>query len=97
MVFSTARYWDAKMKVKALMFAVTVFAATTAGQAQAAGCLKGAAVGGVGGHFVGKGHAVAGAAGGCLVGHHMASKKAKEDAAARAQTQPATQLQKSPQ
>lgn len=49
--------------------------------AQAAGCLKGAAVGGVGGHFVGKGHAVLGAAGGCLVGRHMANKKAKQNAA----------------
>jgi uncharacterized protein YcfJ len=85
------------MKVKALTFAVAVLAAITAGPAQAAGCLEGAAVGGVGGHFVGKGHAVAGAAGGCLVGHHMASKKAKEDAAARAQTQPASQPQQSPQ
>ena len=50
-------------------------------QAQAAGCLKGAAVGGVGGHFVGKGHAVLGAAGGCLVGRHMANKKARQEAA----------------
>jgi len=85
------------MKIKALMFAVAVLAIATAGQAQAAGCLKGAAVGGVGGHFVGKGHAVVGAAGGCLVGHHMASKKAKEDVAAQAQTQPAAQAPKSPQ
>src|SRR5882672_10675991 len=80
-----------EMKIKASMFAAAVLAVATAGQAQAAGCLKGAAVGGVGGHFVGKGHAVVGAAGGCLVGHHMASKKAKEDVAAQAQTQPAAQ------
>jgi outer membrane lipoprotein SlyB len=71
-------------------------------QANAAGCLKGAAVGGVGGHFVGSGHAVLGAAGGCVVGHHMASKKAKEDAQARAQAQqqtqaPQQQSQSSPQ
>ncbi len=42
----------------------------------AAGCLKGAAVGGVVGHV--KHHAVLGAAGGCAVGHHMAAKKAKQ-------------------
>lgn len=42
----------------------------------AKGCLKGAAVGGVGGHMVGKGHAVAGAAAGCAIGHHHAAKKA---------------------
>jgi outer membrane lipoprotein SlyB len=48
----------------------------------AAGCLKGAAVGGVGGHFVGRGHAVAGAAIGCAVGHHRAKVAAREQAKA---------------
>ncbi|EXU75017.1 hypothetical protein ABW286_04670 [Erwinia papayae] len=47
-------------------------------QADAKGCLKGAAVGGVAGHI--KHHGVAGAAAGCAVGHHMASKKQKEAA-----------------
>lgn len=75
------------------MFVVTTLAAATVGQAQAAGCLKGAAVGGVGGHFVGKGHALLGAAGGCLVGRHMANKKAREDAVAQAQAQPSAQGQ----
>ncbi|WP_062017786.1 hypothetical protein [Aureimonas sp. AU4] len=58
----------------------------------AAGCLKGAAVGGVGGHFIGKGHAVAGAAVGCVVGRHRAKVEAKKQAEAQAQTttQPAT-------
>lgn len=51
----------------------------------AAGCLKGAAVGGVGGHFVGKGHAVAGAAIGCAVGHHRAKVAAKKQAEAHRQ------------
>ncbi len=51
--------------------------ATAAGPVLAKGCLKGAAVGGVGGHFVGKGHAVAGAA----VGHHRAKVAAKKTAA----------------
>ena len=50
--------------------------------AQAKGCLKGAAVGAVGGHMAGH-HGVVGAAAGCAVGHHMANKKAKE-----AQTNP---------
>ena len=84
------------MKIKALIFAVAVLAVTTAGQAEAAGCLKGAVVGGVGGHFVGKGHALLGAAGGCLVGHRMATQKAKEDAAAQAQTQHAEEAGRSP-
>lgn len=45
-----------------------------AGPAEAKGCLKGAAVGAVGGHMVGKGHALAGAAAGCAIGHHRAAK-----------------------
>ncbi|MES2059189.1 MAG: hypothetical protein V4564_24830 [Pseudomonadota bacterium] len=45
--------------------------------ADAKGCLKGAAVGGVAGHFVGKGHAVLGAVAGCAIGHHRAAKAAR--------------------
>jgi len=57
----------------------------SASPALAKGCLKGAAVGGVAGHYVGKGHAVAGAAAGCWIGHHRAAKAAKaQRAAARA-------------
>ena len=48
--------------------------------AEAKGCLKGAAVGGVGGHVAG-GHGLLGAAAGCVVGRHMANKKAKQEAA----------------
>lgn len=49
----------------------------------AAGCIKGAAVGGVGGHFVGKGHGVAGTAIGCAVGHHHAKVAARKAAKAQ--------------
>lgn len=63
----------------ALMLAAGV---ALAGPASAAGCLKGAAVGGVGGHFVGKGHAVLGAAAGCAVGHHRAKVAARKAATA---------------
>lgn len=52
--------------------------------ASAKGCLKGAAVGGVGGHLAG-GHGVLGAAAGCVVGRHMANKKDKQE---RAEIQP---------
>ena len=48
--------------------------------ASAKGCLKGATVGGVGGHVAG-GHGVLGAAAGCVVGRHMANKKDKQQAA----------------
>ena len=73
-----------------IMIALTLAAATlgAAMPADAAGCLKGAAVGGVGGHFVGKGHAVLGAAAGCAYGHHRAAKAARaQRAQAHAQPQ----------
>jgi hypothetical protein len=57
---------------------------TAAMPADAAGCIKGAAVGGAAGHFVGRGHAVLGAAAGCAYGHHRAAKAAR---AQRAQAQ----------
>jgi hypothetical protein len=44
----------------------------------AKGCIRGAAAGGVAGHFVGKGHAVAGAAVGCVAMHHHYAKQARE-------------------
>ena len=51
-------------------------------QAQAIGCLSGAAGGAVAGHVAGH-HAVIGAITGCAVGHHLAVKK-KEEAEANA-------------
>jgi hypothetical protein len=51
-----------------------------------AGCLKGAAVGAVAGHFAHH-HAVLGAIAGCAIGHHLAVK-AREQKAAQAQAQP---------
>lgn len=47
--------------------------------AEAAGCLKGAAIGGVAGHFAGH-HGVLGAGAGCVIGHHQAAKHAREKA-----------------
>ena len=76
------------MKIKAILLAACVASMAIAGEANAAGCLKGAAVGGVAGHFVGGGHSVVGAAGGCAVGHHMAGKKAKQQAQAQNQQPP---------
>ena len=45
----------------------------------AAGCLKGAAVGGVAGHFAGH-HGLLGAGAGCVIGRHEANKHARERA-----------------
>lgn len=69
------------MKSKIIVLAVCTGLMAMAGEASAAGCMKGAAAGGVAGHYVGNGHAALGAAGGCAVGHHMAAKKEKQDAA----------------
>jgi hypothetical protein len=44
-----------------------------AAPAPAAGCLKGAAIGGVAGHYAGH-HGVLGAGAGCVIGHHEATK-----------------------
>lgn len=61
------------------IFAITVLAAMAVVPqlASAKGCLKGAAIGGVGGHVAG-GHGLLGAAAGCVVGRHMANKKDKQ-------------------
>jgi hypothetical protein len=66
------------MRVFPFAAAVAAFSLVGTGPAaDAKGCIKGAAAGAVAGHFVGKGHAVAGAAVGCLAGRHMAKKKAR--------------------
>ena len=51
----------------------TGLAIASIGPVHAKGCLKGAAVGGVAGHVAGH-HGVLGAAAGCAVGHHEATK-----------------------
>ena len=60
-----------------------VAALTTSGAAHA-GCLTGAVVGGVGGHFAH--HPVLGAVGGCVVGHHLAVQKKRQQQISRQQT-----------
>ena len=49
------------------------FLAALGANADAKGCIKGAIVGGVAGHMAG--HGKMGAAAGCVIGHHHASKK----------------------
>lgn len=50
---------------------LTIGATALPTNAYAIGCLSGAAVGGVAGHYAGH-HGVLGAAAGCAVGHHQA-------------------------
>jgi hypothetical protein len=60
--------------------------ATPSAEAKTGGCVKDGAVGAVAGHFVGRGHAVAGAAAGCAVGVHR-----RNQAEQRQQQQPQQQ------
>ena len=71
------------MKTTALM--ATLAASLALGGAAQAGCLGGAVVGGVGGHFAH--HPVLGAVGGCVVGHHLAVVKKRRMRLARRTTQ----------
>jgi hypothetical protein len=65
------------------IIASTLFAAAAATlslsspPASAKGCLKGAIVGGVAGNFAGH-HGLLGAGAGCAIGHHEATKHARE-------------------
>ncbi len=63
------------MKI-AIASAVAVLVFAAASSADAKGCIKGAMVGGVAGHFVH--HGWLGAAAGCLVGRHEANKHARQ-------------------
>lgn len=75
------------MKTRLCAIAMLLTIAGAPQIASAKGCLKGAAVGGVGGHVAG-GHGILGAAAGCAVGRHMANKKDKQQQAAQAQPAP---------
>ena len=61
------------------VLALLLAAGWTIAPAQAAGCQKGAVVGGVAGHLAGH-HGVLGAGAGCVIGHHEATKHARENA-----------------
>ena len=62
--------------MKSILTAATLALAMTVSTApvMAKGCLKGAVAGGVVGHIAGH-HTKTGAAAGCVIGHHHASKQ----------------------
>jgi len=68
--------------MKMLMFVAAATALVGAQPALAKGCIRGAAAGGVAGHYVGKGHGVMGAAAGCIAMHHHYAKQARAQRAA---------------
>jgi outer membrane lipoprotein SlyB len=86
-VFTGSRY--RKIEIKKYLLVIALGLVLFNGAANAAGCLKGAAVGAVAGHIAGH-HTVLGAVGGCIVGRHLANKKAaQEKESAQMQTIPA--------
>ena len=61
--------------MKSMLVAATAMLAVvglSSGPSEAAGCVKGAVIGGVAGHFLG--HGLLGAGAGCAIGHHEANR-----------------------
>jgi len=73
---------NTKLVAASLLLSLPLAFASTGASAKPS-CLKGAAAGAVGGHFLGK-HHVLGAAAGCAVGHHMAKKQERQQQQAQA-------------
>lgn len=69
-------------KVQVIGISLCMALAAISTGANAKGCLKGAAAGGVAGHFVGH-HGLLGAAAGCAVGHYHAKHKVETNVAHR--------------
>ena len=64
--------------MKFLLISAAIVALTGSVATAEAGCISGAIVGGIAGHMAG--HGKLGAAAGCAVGHHSASKKQQQSA-----------------
>jgi len=62
--------------MKALLFgcALSLALVAAAMPADAKGCIKGALIGGIAGHYASR-HGFLGAAAGCVVGHHLAKRQ----------------------
>jgi hypothetical protein len=65
------------MKKFGTAVAIATVMLLTPSASQAKGCIKGALIGGVAGHYAGR-HGLLGAAAGCLVGRHQASAAQKQ-------------------
>lgn len=77
------------MKTIVLCGALATLLMMSAGDnAEAKGCVKGAIVGGIAGHYAGH-HGLAGAAAGCVIGHHEAKRREREREHLNSETGPA--------
>jgi len=68
--------------MRAMLLAGLIAATALPAPAHAIGCVSGAVLGGVGGHYAGR-HGLLGAAAGCAIGHHQAVKQNRERESAR--------------
>ena len=73
---------------KIIALPLIALATLSASPALAKGCIRSAIAGGVAGHYVGRGHAVLGATGGCIAAHHYYAKQAAAKKAAARQVSP---------
>jgi hypothetical protein len=71
------RFIVKKIAIMAAVAPLALLALATPHSAQAAGCIRGAIVGGVVGRFAGH-HGLVGAGAGCAIGHHEANKRMRE-------------------
>ena len=83
------------MKHSAIRIGAAVLLAGAITTSAQAGCLKGAVVGAVAGHFAHH-HAVIGAVAGCAIGHHMAVEARKQKAAEHNAPKPSPHPQQLP-
>jgi hypothetical protein len=71
-----------EMIMKSMLVATAAMLAVlglSSGPSDAAGCVRGAVIGGIAGHFVGH-HGLLGAGAGCVIGHHEAYRRDRERA-----------------
>jgi uncharacterized protein YcfJ len=66
------------MRIVSTLSAVALATLVTAGAAEAKGCIKGAIIGGLAGHYLAE-RGVVGAVAGCLGGRYLANRKARRD------------------
>lgn len=74
------------MKIATTMIATTLLVAG-AGQAEAKGCIKGAIIGGIAGHYLAE-RGVVGAVAGCLAGRALANRRARREVDYGSRVQP---------
>lgn len=75
------------MRIIATASALTVVTLLSVGTAEAKGCIKGAIIGGVAGHYLAE-RGVVGAVAGCLAGRALANRRARREVDYGARVQP---------